>query len=430
MPVPFILGGLAVAAAGYGVKKGIDAKDKIDRTENIQIQIKDLINRCNILMKSSKENATNSIQKLGQTKISVMSISMKEFVDIYSKMKNVNFTDIGIDELKNFKPENKEIAELQVASVGAVDLTVSSAGAIAGSTLLAAGTYGAVMHGGFALASTGTAIGTLHGVAATNATLAWLGGGSLATGGFGMAGGMAVLGGIVVGPALALGGALLDSKAEDKLYEALQQKDNAIKFQKEVEQSIILLNGIADRSNQFTELIGKVNTIFITQITKLKTIVEFFGLDYVAYPEKAKHIVAMNAMLAKTLKIILDIPLLNKNGLLEEKTEVAINVFGHISASEYEDTSLLANYVKEYTTQTACMLNEELLSVIVSAIKIYQTELNEYILTLAENGDSKSIFELGRDLENYSLELAEKCYKIAGNLGYILAFYKLDSLHD
>ena len=76
------------------------------------------------------------------------------------------------------------------------------------------------------------------------------------------------------------------------------------------------------------------------------------------------------------------------------------------------------------------MLNEELLSVIVSAIKIYQTELNEYILTLAENGDSKSIFELGRDLENYSLELAEKCYKIAGNLGYILAFYKLDSLHD
>ena len=261
-------------------------------------------------MKSYKENSTNAIQKLGQTKISVMSTSMNEFVDIYSKMKNVNFTDIGIDELKNFKPENKEIAELQVASVGAVDLTVSSAGAIAGSTLLAAGTYGAVMHGGFALASTGTAIGTLHGVSATNATLAWLGGGSLATGGFGMAGGMAVLGGIVVGPALALGGALLDSKAEDKLYEALQQKDKAIKFQKEVEQSIILLNGIADRSNQFTELIGKVNTIFITQITKLKTIVDVFGLDYEAYQEKEKHIVAINGFFYNTLEFS---PALHRN---------------------------------------------------------------------------------------------------------------------
>lgn len=27
MPLPFILGGLALAAAGYGVKKGIDALD-------------------------------------------------------------------------------------------------------------------------------------------------------------------------------------------------------------------------------------------------------------------------------------------------------------------------------------------------------------------------------------------------------------------
>lgn len=39
----------------------------------------------------------------------------------------------------------------------------------------------------FGVASTGTAISTLSGVAATNAALAWLGGGTLATGGGGMA---------------------------------------------------------------------------------------------------------------------------------------------------------------------------------------------------------------------------------------------------
>lgn len=49
-------------------------------------------------------------------------------------------------------------------------------------------------------ASTGTAIGTLSGVAATNATLAWFGGGALAAGGAGMSGGMLVLGGIVAAP--------------------------------------------------------------------------------------------------------------------------------------------------------------------------------------------------------------------------------------
>lgn len=49
-------------------------------------------------------------------------------------------------------------------------------------------------------ASTGTAIAGLTGVAATNATLAWFGGGALAAGGAGMAGGAMVLGGLFAAP--------------------------------------------------------------------------------------------------------------------------------------------------------------------------------------------------------------------------------------
>ena len=51
---------------------------------------------------------------------------------------------------------------------------------LAGGALTALGAYGAASA--LATASTGTAIATLHGVAATNATLAWFGGGSLAAG--------------------------------------------------------------------------------------------------------------------------------------------------------------------------------------------------------------------------------------------------------
>ncbi|WP_394838639.1 hypothetical protein LVJ94_17230 [Pendulispora rubella] len=53
-------------------------------------------------------------------------------------------------------------------------------------------------------ASTGTAISSLSGAAAMNATLAWFGGGSLAAGGLGMTAGMAVVGGIVAVPAAAV----------------------------------------------------------------------------------------------------------------------------------------------------------------------------------------------------------------------------------
>ncbi len=64
-------------------------------------------------------------------------------------------------------------------------------------------------------ASTGTAIGTLSGAAATNATLAWLGGGALAAGGGGMAAGLLTLGGLVALPLIAFSAWSTHSKADD-----------------------------------------------------------------------------------------------------------------------------------------------------------------------------------------------------------------------
>lgn len=67
-------------------------------------------------------------------------------------------------------------------------------------------------------ASTGTAISSLTGVAATNATLAYFGGGALAAGGAGMAGGTLVLGGIVIAPVIVL--AAWQTRAKSKKIEA------------------------------------------------------------------------------------------------------------------------------------------------------------------------------------------------------------------
>ncbi|ROO74760.1 hypothetical protein [Vibrio crassostreae] len=68
-------------------------------------------------------------------------------------------------------------------------------------------------------ASTGTAIATLSGAAATNATLAWFGGGALAAGGAGMSGGMMVLGGIVAAPMIFF--------ATKKAYQKAEQLEKA-----------------------------------------------------------------------------------------------------------------------------------------------------------------------------------------------------------
>lgn len=73
-----------------------------------------------------------------------------------------------------------------------------------------AATGGALSVGSWALvvslgsASTGAAISGLSGVAASNAALAWFGGGALAAGGAGMAGGSLVLGAVALLPVVAL----------------------------------------------------------------------------------------------------------------------------------------------------------------------------------------------------------------------------------
>ena len=72
------------------------------------------------------------------------------------------------------------------------------------------------------MASTGTVISTLSGAAATNAALAWLGGGALAAGGGGMAAGEAFLalagpvGWAIAGVALLVSGLMLWKTKTDK----------------------------------------------------------------------------------------------------------------------------------------------------------------------------------------------------------------------
>ena len=84
-------------------------------------------------------------------------------------------------------------------------LAVGAGGAAAGAAVGSAAAYGTfVAAASFGTASTGAAISGLSGIAATNATLALLGGGTLAAGGAGVAGGTIVLAGIVAAPAVIL----------------------------------------------------------------------------------------------------------------------------------------------------------------------------------------------------------------------------------
>lgn len=338
MPIPFILGGIAAVAAGYGVKKGLDAKEDMEEAQELAEYAQDMAKEAEQRIENARKNTSKAIEDLGRAKIGILSGSMKQFVQNFSRIKNVNFKDsVGMEELRDFTPDSVDFNNLEKASLKAADLASGGLGGIAAGSLMALGTYGAVGSAflGAATATTGTAIAGLSGAAATNATLAWLGGGALSAGGFGMAGGMVVLGGLVAGPALAIGGAFMASKAKEALYEAEENYDKARAFNEQSKNIASSLNAIKKRAGQIESVLNRLNDYFLKSNDTMKNVIAKSGTNWNRYSTEDKKAVGVCAQMAKTIKIILDTSLLNENGKLSPDADKAI-ALGNDKLEEFE----------------------------------------------------------------------------------------------
>ena len=212
MPLPLVFIGIAVATgvtgAGATVKAGVDHNKAKRINMNTEERITHAANHLEVL----RQQCGEALQCLGEEKMFVLSNSIASFLDTFIKIKNVDFADsVGLSELSKFHVDHTTFEEIGELGHFAVSLAGGSIAGVAGGALTALGAYSAAAS--FATASTGTAISTLSGAAASNATLAFFGGGSLATGGLGMAGGAAVLGGLVAGPALLVMGIITGANA-------------------------------------------------------------------------------------------------------------------------------------------------------------------------------------------------------------------------
>ncbi|MFF8380895.1 hypothetical protein ACF07V_32700 [Streptomyces sp. NPDC015661] len=146
------------------------------------------------------------------------------FRDAFGRLKRVDLAELAPVEPAGHATADVELREIQQLAVSAIGSVVGGGATGAG---VGTATYMAV--GAFATASTGTAISGLSGAAASSATLAWLGGGSLAAGGGGVAAGTMVLAAAVAVPALLATGVLLEwrgrSAREDQQKLARELKE-------------------------------------------------------------------------------------------------------------------------------------------------------------------------------------------------------------
>ncbi|NLA65298.1 MAG: hypothetical protein GX862_05115 [Leucobacter sp.] len=178
-----------------------------------------------------------------------------------------------------------------------------------------------------ATASTGTAISTLSGAAASNAVLAWLGGGSLAAGGGGMAAGAVVLTGITVGATAGVtilaAGILISTHYAMKLTEAkTYQKETALAVAS-LENAWVVMDGIAARVDELSMVTKELRGRLLPLLSEMEKLVPTFDAANV------EHATLFNqcGLLVKTMVELAQVPLFGDDGeLTNESVTISTSV--------------------------------------------------------------------------------------------------------
>jgi hypothetical protein len=222
------------------------------------------------------------------------------FQAAFSRLKNVDLAELAEFVLPgDTQLPTIELTQVRVSALRAV-------GAVAGGLTSGAGAgaaaYAAV--GAFAAASTGTPIAALSGAAATNATLAFLGGGAIASGGGGVALGTAVLGGLVAAPVLVASAAFLSwhgrsaRRTQREIATSLDTAESEFALTEQRASAVLA------RSRQFRSLLVDLHEVVAARLPVLAALVDAND-DYATFtPEQRRQVITVVGLVTATVALM------------------------------------------------------------------------------------------------------------------------------
>jgi hypothetical protein len=317
--IPIILGAAALGTAAFGVAKGVGGISDMEEAKEIGKKAQKRHEKAVKRLEKKWETTQELAQDYGQLQIKVKALTIGRFIALIESIGQRGSTDkkflegldgISVPQIKEYKAAALEAQKL-AGGVGRI-----AAGA--------AGGYGAAtsLATSVGVASTGTAITGLSGAAATNATLAWLGGGSLAAGGGGMALGSLVLGGITLGPALAVAGFMFAGQGEKALTKASEYKAKANAEIATLDEARDFLKRVQRRIDELGDLVTDLDNRAILALNELESRPFDKNRDAGKFQEVG--------LLIKALAEIMKTPILDSQGKLNPVTERIMNKYGNI----------------------------------------------------------------------------------------------------
>ncbi len=126
-----ILGWLAIAAAGYGGKKGLDAKNTNDKAKDLFKKAEELLGEIKKRVELAQSSCENAFARFGEKKLHVISHGVSRFVEHFNQLKGHEFVISNMD-MQNIQEQVSEALNVvnKCKEMGLSDL-VSFGGVIA-----------------------------------------------------------------------------------------------------------------------------------------------------------------------------------------------------------------------------------------------------------------------------------------------------------
>lgn len=310
--IPIILGAAAIASAAFGAKKGSEGIGDMNKAKKIGECAQ---KRCEIAISQLKaeEKVTNKLaEEYGQLQVDVKIRTIGRFVAFIerigqraseSDMQFLEGLDISVQQFQKYKAT---VIEAQEWAKGGVSAAVAGAAVASTATTLARSVGTVTVTRFFGLWATEVGISQLGGAAARSATVAWLGGGSMAVGSF-------VIGGITLAPALIVGGFQLAGKGEKALTKAREYEAKINTEIAAITAAKDLLGQAKRRIIEMRDLVESFNDRAVLSLNELEAQPAFDKNRDISKFQEVK-------LLVIALLEIIKIPILDNQGALNPAT--------------------------------------------------------------------------------------------------------------
>lgn len=255
-----LIGGAFIGAA-YSSTLDDKARKKLAKAFERQYEAKELAEK-------KKLETDNSMLKLANRKRAILSTSIKDFIELYSKIKKINFVESdGIRELDSnlcLSDSVVELEQLRLKTTHSVTMTDTD---LVKSFIIATPLVGVI--------------------------------GAFATAAF-----------------------VKDSKRDLKAAEAQLRASRVVYSQAQTIETV--LNGIIDRCNNLSDVLTKLNLLFVKTIRESNEIINEKLYDKSLYTTEDKRLLMTCMNLAAAVKGIIDVPVLEENGEITQKSYEAL----------------------------------------------------------------------------------------------------------